>query len=217
MAKPWRINWVNGLLFPVLVALILVGVGLLRGYLHWRAGFDADGRPIVHGGKQPGDEKMPEPVARPWVGPAEMLQAMVTDLDKAPAVGQPHYRYLTLTHRHNDKRCPPEEIETDRKAVRTVVAALVLPGKSPSVLAVDANEVVLRLDLRDLGWLADPDWRQVLVQNPYGLTYETSAENSLKELQKKLQTLTGERVPYVRADWLVVALSPAAKPETPPG
>ena len=152
-------HWVNGLLFPVLVALILVGVGLLRGYLHWRAGFDADGRPIVHGGKQPGDEKMPEPVARPWVGPAEMLQAMVTDLDKAPAVGQPHYRYLTLTHRHNDKRCPPEEIETDRKAV-PVVAALVLPGKSPSVLAVDANEVVLRLDLRDLGWLADPDWHR---------------------------------------------------------
>ena len=55
------------------------------------------------------------------------------------------------------------------------------------------------------------------MQNPYGLTYETSAENSLKELQKKLQTLTGERVPYVRADWLVVALSPAAEPETPPG
>jgi len=208
VAKPWRINWVNGLLLPVVVALVLVGVGLLQGYLHWWAGFDREGRSI----------KPPVPVARRWVGPAEMLQAMVADLDKAPAADRPHYRYLTLAHRHNDNRCPAEEVEADRKAVRAAVAGLALPERSPALPAVDANGVVLRLDLRDLGWLADPSWRQILVQNPYGLTYEASAEIPVKDVQEKLQTATGERVPHVRADWLVVGLSrPPLGPKAPPG
>jgi hypothetical protein len=207
VVKKSRINWFNGLLLPVLVALILVGVGLLRGYLHRQAGFDADGRPIVPGDKSPDGKNVPTPVARPWIGPADMLQAMVSDLDKAAAADRPHYRYLTLVHRHNDKHCSAEELKAEGEEVREVVDALALRGRTPSPPTVDAHGVILRLDLRKLGWVADPDWRDILVQNPYGLTYETSTEIRLVDLQEKLRTATTEQVPYVRGDWLVVALS----------
>jgi hypothetical protein len=192
VSKRWRINWIEALLLPIIVGIILLGVSVLVDYLRRPAGGD-------------GNPKPPESPGRPWVATADVLERIAADLDKAKAADRPHLRYLTLAHRANDRHCSDADLDADRQAVRAMLAALAPAGRSVAVVADPG--VVLRFDLRELDWIDDPDWRQVLVQYPYGLTYETAADGRLRAAGQKVQDLSGVKVAAVRGDWLAVALS----------
>jgi serine/threonine-protein kinase len=78
--------------------------------------------------------------------------------------------------------------------------ALIVPS------AVDEDRIVLSVDLRRLGWDRGDLWAEVLKPYPYGLKHDNAAD-PLNKLDEEIRTLTGEDLPYVRADWFVATAS----------
>ena len=93
-----------------------------------------------------------------------------------------------------------------RRAAADLVAALAPPDRLAVLTAIDAERTVFRLDLASLGWSVE-QWRQLAVLYPYGLSCETVPDEAIRTADEKIRTATGDRLPVVRADWFVVALS----------
>lgn len=60
------------------------------------------------------------------------------------------------------------------------------------------------IDLRRLGWNPTTDWEALIRYYPYGLKYDFSRDEDLKQLGKDVAMLSGSDLPYLRADWFVV-------------
>jgi hypothetical protein len=104
-----------------------------------------------------------------------------------------------LVHRHNEPNVTAAELDLERRGVADLAAALAPPDQVVSLTAIDADRTIFRLDLASLGWSAE-QWRQLAVRYPYGVSSETPADEAIR-------IATGDRLPTVRADWFVVALS----------
>lgn len=203
----WSRNLWLVVLFPTLAAVVLVGVGLFKGWLHRRVGFDPEGRPI--NGSVP---KPPPPKPRTVVSAGDAYRLLVADLKRRDPEDRPRFRYLSLVHRHNDPGCTEAELDAERQAVRDLVA-LLGPGKPAVAQAIDPEQLLLRIDLEDLGWNAVTDWHSLASHYPYGLS--SAGDDPLSKLRQQASELTQDPIPVVRADWLVAALTrpPLAGPK----
>ena len=198
-ASPWwKVHLWKIVLFPTLAAVLLALVSVLRGYLHQRAGFDSDGRPI---------HERPARVARALKTTHDTLTAIAADLEQAEPARRPLLRYLDLSHRHNEPRCSEGELAAWRQALQELAGHLSPPTRTVTFPALDRDQTIFRLDVAELGWSSEIEWRQVLNQYPYGLSHDGAADERLRGLAGKVKELSGDRLAWVRADWFLVALT----------
>src|SRR5262245_19560425 len=204
--------WVIVML-PVIAAVALAGVSVFKGWLHNQAGFDPDGKPL-DGGKTtppPVQDKKPEPKPRTPITAEAGYRLILDDLNRRDPDVRPRLRYLTLWHRHNEPSCTTENLEAERTALREL-AALLLNGRAGRAEFSDPEQRILRFDLDEFGWDAANEWRAVCSQYRYGLSAVNGSP--LAEAMRRVEELTGDKIPVVRGDWFVAAVTrpPLAAP-----
>lgn len=131
---------------------------------------------------------------------AEILSDIET-FDESDAIFQ---RYFTLHHIAAQANLTEYDLRLYRAALSKVINSLSLQNEIVLPEAIDQQQTVYRIDLRDLGWDTRQLWRSVLRRYPYGLTYDRITHNEeLRRTSARLKRASGTNVSYVRADWFV--------------
>lgn len=126
----------------------------------------------------------------------ELMALVGNDLEKASESARPFLRYLSLAHLQR-AGVPEDELESHRLGLAKLINSLSWQREITPPTAIDAARTLWRIDLRDYGWTT-ATWQKILAAYPYGLlTPET----------ERVARLSGELLPYVRADWLVAVAS----------
>ncbi len=110
-----------------------------------------------------------------------------------------HQRYFTLSHLYSSGRSP-EDLEIARMGLSKLLNSL---SKAPKIVrpkAIDPEETIFRIDLRDLLWNT-AKWETILLDYPYG-AYSPDDPTWLA-----ITRLTGTDLPIIRADWFVFQAS----------
>lgn len=138
------------------------------------------------------------------------------DLTQARREDRPFLRYFSLANLHNDsfeRRIGQHGKNFDDADLHLARAALAKLANSlswmqeivvPRIVDRGQSEVLLAVDLRDLGWDERNLWNEILKQYPYGLTHETAPpDDAFREIASQVYELSGSKVPVLRVDWFV--------------
>jgi serine/threonine-protein kinase len=148
--------------------------------------------------------------ARAFKGVKEVLTAIRDHLRQAPPEDRPYLRYFTLAHLHN---LPADKIQDGdlpiyRAALSKLINSLSWQHRIVVPEAVDPEQTVLVIDLRQLDWDKPRLWQEILKQYPYGLKHDRYPEDrAVNELAREVYELAGTDLPFVRADWFIAAAS----------
>jgi serine/threonine-protein kinase len=137
---------------------------------------------------------------------AYLLTTLREHLRKTPEQDRKFQRYFTLCHLANN---PAEAnvLPVYRAALAKLVNSLSWKKKVVQPRAVDAAQTIYAVDLRELDWETPDRWQDVVRAYPYGLRYESGTDTALGSLTKAVERLSGQPLPYVRADWFVATAS----------
>lgn len=144
-------------------------------------------------------------VQRSPISEAEVYRRILVDLDTIDRRSRRFTRYFSLAHLYN-AGLSEAELQTYRNALAKLLNSLSWHPTIYVPTAVDAEHVLLRIDLRHYLWDANV-WNRILSEYPYGILQDTAAARACL-----VQTAT--RLPFVRADWFVATAShPPLYPE----
>jgi hypothetical protein len=199
--KLWR-----HVLFLCTAGVLLAGVSLFKGWLHQQVGFDGEGKPLNPEANkvEAGTASSSKSKLRHLVTDLAAYRMIAEDLQRRDNESRPRLRYLTLWHRHNEPSYTDADLEANRRAIPDVMA-IVSNAQSSRFDFIDPDQLIFRLDLEDLNWSADTDWRRVVSSYRYGIASE--GDGTLAKLRHDVQEFTQDSIPVVRADWFVVALT----------
>jgi serine/threonine-protein kinase len=132
-----------------------------------------------------------------------MLEAIRDDLRRAPANDRTYLRYYTLTHLHNQPRTriSDADLRLYRAAFSKAINSLSWKRAIVIPRAVDKEQTIFCIDLRDLDWDKEGLWKYVVGCYPYGLSYDSHSDPAYRETYLEIVALCGNRLPFVRADW----------------
>ncbi|MFT5526991.1 MAG: hypothetical protein ACI9HK_004973, partial [Pirellulaceae bacterium] len=68
---------------------------------------------------------------------------------------------------------------------------------------VDADGVVFRIDLAELGWSDKHLWDDIQRTYPYGLRLDVHPDQKFRSIAEAVYRDTGTRLPLIRADWFI--------------
>jgi hypothetical protein len=131
----------------------------------------------------------PEPAARcnGSLSFDDLYAAIERDLS-AEDDDAPFLRYVSLGHRYNQGICP-EDLDDDRLAMARAINALSTEVGIVIPEAIDEDEIVYRIDLRDLGWdqpatvdgvAFDDKWEAIIAASPYAIELEGDDADAAK-------------------------------------
>ncbi len=148
----------------------------------------------------------PKEVKRGFISQTEVLKAILADLESASESERGFFRYLTLTNLHNQTdeagRALIADLAPHRAAIGKLINSLSTNARITFPKAIDKDETIYRVDLRDYNWDAD-QWERVVGFYPYGIIGIDGRSENLIEKH------TGSRMAWLRADWFTFA---AAQP-----
>jgi hypothetical protein len=130
------------------------------------------------------------------IGIDGMLAAIAADIadpNEVPQESRPFIRYLTLTQLYDAGLCD-EELDVYRRGIAKTVNSLSNGTTIVVPKAIDADETIYRIDLRDYGWDEDL-WSDLVRESPYAIQFT-------REEAIDVQDFTEEQVPILRGDWL---------------
>lgn len=142
------------------------------------------------------DNNAASATARAFISETTLLTHIREDLDRAPFRSRQFMRYVSLAHLYN-AGVPDDELEAYRNGLAKLLNSLSWQREIALPFALDPARTVLRIDLRDYQWTA-AQWRKVAAAYPYGLLVTDT---------DRITRLSGEAVPYLRADWFVAQAS----------
>lgn len=158
----------------------------------------------------------PTSEVRKRVSEKEVFERMKDDLKATAREDRRYKRYFTLTNLHNnsfEKRFGRQGKNYDATDLRLARAALAKLANSlswkheivvPRIVDEGQEEILMSVDLRDLGWDERNLWNEILKLYPYGLTYETvSSDDEFRETATQVYEMAGSKVPAVRVDWFI--------------
>ena len=129
----------------------------------------------------------------------DMANAITADLDRSsPPSDRKFYRYVSLTHLHNNPMISDDQLQSYRNALVLILNQLSRAATIYVPVFVDADKTILRIDLRRLGWNYQ-SWLAILSLDPYAIDIEVASD--------AYEKLCGCLLPLVRGDWLVYAAS----------
>jgi hypothetical protein len=132
---------------------------------------------------------------------AEVLKAILKDLQNADERKRAYLRYYSLVNLYNSLDVSDEDLALYRTALAKLVNSLSWERDITKPTPIDANGVILRIDLRDFKW--NPEiWQRVVAAYPYGVK-----PRSLAAEIRRIQDLSGATLPYIRVDWFVANAS----------
>jgi mono/diheme cytochrome c family protein len=134
--------------------------------------------------------------SRAFLAEPALLSLIREDLERTASRTRPYIRYFSLAHLHN-AGATNEELESQRTALAKLINSLSWHREITPPAPIDATRTVFRIDLRDYLWTA-ATWRKLLAVYPYALITPEA---------ERIARLSGELVPYMRADWFVAAAS----------
>ncbi len=158
----------------------------------------------------------PASEVRKTVSEKEVFGRIKDDLMATAREDRRYKRYFTLTNLHNNsfaERVGRQGKNFDVTDLRLTRAALAKLANSlswkpeivvPRIVDQGQEEILMSVDLRDLGWDERNLWNEILKLYPYGLTYETvSPDDEFRETASQVYELSGSKVPAVRVDWFL--------------
>lgn len=163
----------------------------------------------------------PAATKRTFVTEKDLYSYIRDDLRATEREDRRFRRYFSLANLNNnayEQRVGKNGKNFDEADLRLARAAFAKLANSlswkpeivvPRIVDKGKAEVLLSIDLRDLGWDERHLWIEILKCNPYALKQTTSADDQLREMANEIYEMTGTLVPYVRVDWF---LDTAARP-----
>lgn len=146
--------------------------------------------------------------ARPFQSETAIITAILTDLRRVRPGQRRFQRYFTLTHlANNHAGVTDDDLRLYRAALAKLVNSL---SWKPDIIrpqAIDGEQTMFRIDLRDLGWDEHDLWKEILKEYPYGLSYRTSNNTDLRKAALELAELSDSDLAYLRADWFIATAS----------
>jgi serine/threonine-protein kinase len=147
----------------------------------------------------------PEREKRPFKREEDVQADILNDLRGTKASDRTFQRYFTITHLYNNnENVSAVDLRLYRAAFAKAVNHLSWESRIVVPTAIDREQTVFRLDLRDLGWDKRNIWQSVLAVYPYGLKFNRVEDPQIREIDRQLELLSGTPLAYVRADWLSV-------------
>jgi mono/diheme cytochrome c family protein len=125
-----------------------------------------------------------------------LLSLIRADLLQSSNRDRPYLRYFSIAHLRN-AGATESVLDVYRAALKKLINSLSWHRELAPPLAIDREQSVFRVDLRDYNW-TDGTWNLILAAYPYGV--RTNESDSVARI-------TGVAVPYVRADWFISAAS----------
>jgi hypothetical protein len=200
----------RSVLLSIIGTVIAATVGLIFAYVHNWLGITKGGERIAHPDDHPADRPGTVPDTsihkRTFKGPVEFLSAMSADLEKLDPTARSRRRYLTLTHLHNNSTWSNADLDRFRTALGELAGHMSPERQALTWQAVDADRTIFAIDLGELRWEAGDLWQELLRHYPYGVTYSRVADSAWRDAEKRLQELSGTKLPFVRADWFLTAM-----------
>ncbi len=138
-------------------------------------------------------------IKREFITPIDMLTFMLKDIERANDRDRPFMRYFTLTHLYN-AGFEDNELESYRQGLSKLVNSLSWGREVRVPQPIDPAKTILRIDLRHYKWNENNAWQHIISADPYRVTFSNFAASACYSLTKC-------ELPYVRADWFVVAAS----------
>jgi hypothetical protein len=145
----------------------------------------------------------PKPDSRdcgdPYIDTDTMLEWMNQDIAQTEARDRRFIRYFSLAHNHNAGACQ-DELDIYRFALAKAVNVLSRGTRIVKPEAIDPQETVYRIDIRDYEW--DPSgaradkWEVLVDNNPYAFVLQQDDADTLR-------ILTQTQIPFQSADWFV--------------
>jgi serine/threonine-protein kinase len=190
-------------------------------YLWERVGVDRDMPPWGQGPKPSDAERVviarwieagasfPQvaPAVRPRWTEREVLAAIVDHLRQAHPGDRPYLRYFTFHNLYDNPRVDDAGLGLARAALAKLVNSLSWKPEIVVPVPIDRDQVVLPLDLRDVGWDVRGLWDEILTRYPYGLKHDKDPDMTVRALAAEVDGQTGAALSFVRADWFVATAS----------
>jgi serine/threonine-protein kinase len=144
---------------------------------------------------------------RPLRTERDVLSSIRDHLRQARPGDRVFLRYFALHTLLNDKSNDDARLSLARAAVAKLVNSLSREPKIVVPQAVDREQVVLAIDLRDVGWAKRDLWSEILQRYPYGLKHDRDPEAEVRTVAADVEAMAGTPLPFVRADWFVATAS----------
>ncbi len=146
----------------------------------------------------------PGRAARPFRGEKEILTALRDHLRKVEPGDRKFQRYFTLTHLYNNnKHVTADELRLYAAALSKMANSVSWKREIAVPKAIDAEQTIFVVDLRDLGWDEHRLWQEILKVYPYGLKHNQDPDQAIRNLAQEVYQLAGSDLPYLRADWFI--------------
>ena len=134
-----------------------------------------------------------------------MLKSLLDDLKSVREVDRQYQRYFTLTHLYNNNEQVSDfEMRLYCAALSKAINSLSWEPELVIPRAINEEQTLFRVDLRDLGWDKRALWREILKLYPYGMTQMHHPDTATKETFLQIEKLSGTPVPAIRGDWFAV-------------
>ena len=150
-----------------------------------------------------GAPAFPATEARPHVSQRAVLEIVRKDLRDADPDARRFRRYFTLAHLHNNPKLHDADLRIHRAALSKAVNSLSWKPRLVLPRAIDQEQTVFVLDLRELDWDKKNLWTEVVKAYPYGLAFDNQLDAGLRDLDAETARLANSEIPIVRADWFV--------------
>ena len=151
-----------------------------------------------------GAEK-PKRTKRSFVSETAVLKSLLEDLKSIQEIDRQYQRYFTLTHLYNNNEQVSDfEMRLYRAALSKAVNSLSWEPELVIPRAINEEQTLFRVDLRDIGWDKRTLWREILKLYPYGMTQTHHPDTATKETFLQIEKLSGTPVPAIRGDWFAV-------------
>jgi len=146
--------------------------------------------------------------ARPFITTKSMLLAVRDHLESTDRNDRPYQRYFTLTHLHNLRKVKNQDLPLYRAALAKLVNSLSWKSRIVTPRAVDKEQTIFAIDLRDADWDRENLWQEILKRYPYGLKHDRYPDDDeTREIARGLYELSGTELPMIRADWFIATAS----------
>lgn len=143
----------------------------------------------------------PAKATRKFISPSDTFATIAADLKRIEQDSPDDLaftRYFTITHLYN-AGLNDDQLATYRNALSKLVNSLSWGRKVRVPRAVDPQQTLFAIDLRDYKW-NESVWDAIVAQNPYSVKYDSASA-------KYGYQVTGTELPVVRGDWFVAAAS----------
>lgn len=157
----------------------------------------------------------PFPIEQPrdFVSEIETWKLVRLDLEKMPVEARRYVRYFSFVNLHNNSfatrhgknntNYADKNIRLSRAALSKLINSL---SWMPDIVvpdAVDPQQLIFKIDLRQVGWFDRNVWQRIQTDYPYGINLTVNADPQVREVAERVYHMSGTQLPILRADWFI--------------